>query len=477
MSPLRNLLFLTVFGLGCLINNGPTIAQTPAQSVKRGTLDIQSGSGQVITFPAAATNVFVADPKVADVHPASATSLFVFGVGVGQTTVAALDATGHLISQYEVTVQPSPFRALQAQAAIRRLMPGSQVKAQAQATGLLLSGRVDSPEDASQAIAIASGYLGEHQTVQNQLTVRSTIQVTLRVRIAEMSREVVQNLGINWQGLGSIGSIGKVPGLSLVANGAVTAGCVGATATAAALNMNIANAPTGSTACQGAGFNAVIDALAQDNLAHVLTEPNLTVMSGQTASFLVGGEYPIPIGQDNGQVTVEFKKYGVTLVFLPTVFNDGRINLHVSPEVSQLTTQGAVQLTAGNSTIQVPALLVRRADTTVELGSGQTLAIAGLLQDNTANDMSGLPYLTDVPVLGALFHTNSFQRDQTELVILVTPIIVKPVNDAAELHLPTDGVTQPTGLERILFARQIGKPSSSPSVPTRIPGEAGFIIQ
>ena len=469
MPPLRKLLFLAVFGLGCLVNNGRAIAQRPVASTTQGMLTLTAGSGQVITFPSAAANVFVADPKVADVHPASSTSLFVFGVGVGQTTVAALDAGGHLISQYEVTVQPSAFGAQQAQAAIARMMPGSRVKAQAQATGLLLSGRVDSPEEAAQALAIARGYLGEHQTVQNQLTVQSTIQVTLRVRVAEMSRQVVKNLGINWQALGSIGTIGKVPALSLVANGATTAGCVGL--------ANIIGAPVGGTACQGVGFNGVIDALAQDNLAHVLTEPNLTVMSGQTASFLVGGEFPIPIGQQNGSITIEFKKYGITLAFLPTVFNDDRINLHVSPEVSQLTNQGAVQLTAGNSTIQVPALLVRRAETTVELGSGQSFAIAGLLQDNTTDSKNGLPYLGDVPVLGSLFRTDSFDRTQTELVILVTPFIVRPVNDEAALHLPTDGVTPPSDLERVFLARQVGRSSPGLPAPSRIPGDAGFIVQ
>jgi pilus assembly protein CpaC len=472
MPALHRFPFLAVLALAGLLDHGAAIAQASTPPVNHGTLTIESGSGQVITFPSPATNVFVADPKVADVHPASSTSLFVFGVGVGRTTVAAMDTAGHLIAQYEVTVQPSLFGALQAQAAIIRLMPGSQVKAQAQATGLLLSGRVDSAQDAAQAVAIAHGYVGEHQTVDNQLSIHSTTQVTLRVRVAEMSRTVVQNLGINWQALGSFGSIGKIPALSLAVNGATAAGCVGAAALGA-----ISGAPTGSTACQGLGFNGIIDALAQDNLAHVLTEPNLTVMSGQPASFLVGGEFPIPVGQQNGQVTIEFKKYGITLAFLPTVFDDDRINLHVSPEVSQLTTQGAVQLTAGNSSIQVPALLVRRADTTVELGSGQSFAIAGLLQDNTTDGNSGLPYLTNIPALGALFRTDSFQRSQIELVILVTPFVVRPVNDVAALHLPTDGVTQPTDLERVLFARQVGRPSAGLPGPARIPGDAGFIVQ
>src|SRR6185312_9981049 len=239
---------------------------------------------------------------------------------------------------------------------------------------------------------------------------------------AEVSREVVRNLGINWQAIGSIGSIGKFPALTFAANAATAPSC-------------LANA----SACLGASFNGVIDALAQDNLAHILAEPNLTVMSGQPASFLVGGEFPIPVAQQQGQVTIEFKKFGISLAFLPTVFSDGHINLHVSPEVSQLTNQGAVQLTAGNSTLQIPALTVRRAETTVELGSGQSFAIAGLLQDDATQGVSGLPFLDDIPVLGALFRSNSFQHKQTELVILVTPFIARPVSDTATLHLPTDG--------------------------------------
>ena len=462
MRLLRKTLLRAALILGCCVGNGSMIGQAFAAPVDRGILAIESGSGQVITLRGAAANVFVADPKVAEVRPASPTSLFVFGVGAGRTTVAAMDADGHQIAQYEVTVQPSMFGAIEAQAAITRLVPGSRVKAQAQAKGLLLSGQVNSPADAAQAMAIARGYVGENQAVDNQLTVQSTMQVTLRVRIAEMSREVVRNLGVNWQALGTIGSIAKLPAVSLAANAAVLPLCV--------------TGPPASLACQGVGFNGIIDALAQDNLAHILAEPNLTVMSGQPASFLVGGEFPIPVGQSQGQVTIEFKKYGITLAFLPTVFGDGHINLHVNPEVSQLTTQGAVTLSAGNSAIQVPALLVRRAETTVELGSGQSFAIAGLLMDTSKQAISGLPFLSEIPILGALFRSSSFQRDETELVILVTPFVVKPVNDVASLQLPTDGFTPPTDLERILLARQVSQPGAPP-VRLRIPGDAGFIVQ
>ena len=463
MSAPRKILASAMLILGFLVGNGGAIGQTPVPSADRTAVTIEAGSGQVITLRRAATNVFVADPKVAEVRPASATSLFIFGVGMGRTTVAAMDADGNLVAQYEVIVRPSVFGAMEAQATVARLMPGSRVKAQAQTKGLLLSGQVNSPADAAQAVAIARGYLGENQLVENQLTVQSTMQVTLRVRIAEMSRQVVRNLGINWQALGTIGNIGKLPALTLNANAALLPLC--------------ATAPPFSLACQGLGFNGIIDALAQDNLAHILAEPNLTVMSGQPASFLVGGEFPIPVGQQQGQVTIEFKKYGISLAFLPTVFSDGRINLHVRPEVSQLTNQGAVQLSVGNSTLQIPALTVRRAETTVELGSGQSFAIAGLLLDDSKQGVNGLPFLADVPILGALFRSNAYQRNETELVILVTPFIVRPVNDVASLQLPTDGFTPPNDLERILFARQVGRSQGGSPVRMRIPGDAGFIAQ
>ena len=462
MRSLRRTVRAIMTALCCCLPLAAGLAQTSAASTP-GRVAIQVGTGQVVTLPSAAANIFVADPKVAEVRPASSTDLFVFGIGAGRTSVAAMDAAGHLISQIEVTVQPSQFAAGEAQGAIARLIPGSKITVQAQIKGLLLSGAIDSPAAAAQAISIARGYLGENQTVENQLEVKSTIQVTLRVRIAEVSRQVVQNLGINWQALGTVGNIATFPALTLVANAAAAPACLAG--------------PVGSVACRGVGFNGVIDALAQDNLAHVLAEPNLTVLSGQPASFLVGGEFPIPIGQQQGQVTIEFKKYGITLGFLPTVFSDGRINLHVSPEVSELTSVGAVQLSTGNSTIQIPALRVRRADTTVELGSGQSFAIAGLLMNNTSEAVSGLPFLKDIPILGSLFRSNAFQRNETELVVLVTPFIVRPVNNAAALHLPTDGFVFPTDLERVLLGRQTGHAPAAALNRIDIPGDAGFIMQ
>lgn len=447
------LVLLTVLRLAA-----PVAAAAEHSDANGRVLSLESGTGRVLALGASASNVFVADPKVAEVRPASPTSLFVFGVGPGRTTIAAMDASGHPVAQYDVTVRPSAFNAGEAQAAIGRMMPGSRVRVQPQAKGLLLNGRVSTPAEAAQAAAIARGYLGENQAVDNQIGVQSTTQVALRVRIAEMSRQVVRNLGINWQAVGAVGTIGKFPALTFAANAATTPSCLSSAAT-----------------CLGANFNGVIDALAKDNLAHVLAEPNLTVMSGQPASFLVGGEFPIPVAQQQGSISVEFKKFGVSLAFVPTVLSDGRINIHVSPEVSQITDQGAVQLTAGNSSIQIPAITVRRAETTVELGSGQSFAIAGLLQDTTTQSVSGLPFLKDIPVLGALFRSNSYQRNETELVIMVTPVIVRPVDSEDQLHLPTDGFVPASDLERIVQSRQLSR--ARRSLPGRMPREAGFIVQ
>ncbi len=425
----------------------------------RAVLRFESGTGGVVNLPAAAANVFVADPKIAEVRPASATTLFVFGITAGRTTVAAIDASGQTVAEYDIFVRPAAYASTAAEAAIARVLPGSGIRVTPQNKGLLLSGAVANPSDAARALSIARGFLNDSQTIEDQIVVTSPVQITLRVRIAEMSRSVTRALGVNWQVLGSLGRFSldflTSSGLSVLgANNTLRIGTPDA--------------------------NALIDALAQDNLARVLAEPNLTVLSGQSASFLAGGEFPIPVGQQNGSITIEFKKYGVNLTFLPTVLSDGRINLKVSPEVSQLTDQGAVRLSAGNLALTIPALTVRRAETMVELGSGQSFAIAGLLQDNVTQSDSGVPFLGDMPVLGALFRSDDFRRNQTELVILITPYIVRPVSDPAGLRVAGENYSPPNERERLLLLRQNGSatyPAPIPAAPARVPGRAGFILQ
>ena len=421
-------------------------------------LVVEAGGGHVVMLPAAAASIFAADPKVAEARPASTTSLFIFGVAPGRTTVAALDATGKLLAQYDVTVRPSAFGALEARATIARLMPGSNLQVDARPGGLSISGETNTPAEAERALSVVQSYAAPNQTVDNRITVLGGTQVNLRVRIIEVARSVTRQLGINWQALGNIGRFGVAA----------------ATSYTQATPTNLPSAL--GLAYRGAvNVNAVIDALAQDQLVTVLAEPNLTAQSGESASFLAGGEFPIPVGQQNGQITIDFKQYGVALAFVPTVLSGGHISLRVRPEVSELSSQGAVQLTAGNATLQIPALTVRRADTTVELGSGQSFAIAGLMQSSRAHTMGGVPGLSEVPVIGALLRSDSFNRNESELVIVVTPYIVRPASDTRAIRGPDGATDTPASdLQRILLFRQYAGKTAAPAT---VPGDVGFIVR
>jgi len=434
------------------------------------TLTLEAGGGRVISLSGPAANIFVADPKVAEVRPASPTALFVFGLAPGRTTIAAVDSAGHLLAEDEVSIEPSHYAATAAQSTLARLLPGSRIRVAETGKTLLLSGSVASPEQAAEAVSIVRGFAPDAADVVNQLAVQGGTQVTLAVRMVEMDRNLTRSLGINWTALGSLGSIGKLPALSGALNGGTAAACA-LLSSSANLPPSVLSLPSGTSLCNGLNLNSLVDALASDGLVHVLAEPNLTVMSGESASFLVGGEFPIPVGQQNGQITVEFKKYGVQLSFVPTVLDDGRINLKVAPEVSQLTTQGAVQITAGNSSISVPALTVRRAETTVELGSGQSFAIAGLLQDSSTRTNSGLPALRNLPAVGALFGSTSYQVARTELVILVTPVISRPVDDPAALHVPGEAAVAATAPASVLV------PLPASMQRAGLPSGTGFIVQ
>ena len=439
-------------------------APNPPQGGDATTITVEAGSGRVLQLGGSAASIFAADPKVAEARPASPTSLFIFGVAPGRTTVAALSASGSPIAQYQVVVRPSGYGAGEAAATVARVVPGSTIHIETMQNGLSVSGQVKNAADADRVMQIVRGYLPNGQTVDNRLSVAAGVQVNLRVRIAEMSRNLIRQLGVNWANLADLGKYAQIAMLTTnpLSNLTRTPNRL-----AAGYNFN--------TPGHVLDINAFIDTLAQDELIHVLAQPNLTAISGEAASFLVGGEFPIPVAQQNNQVTIEFKQFGVSLAFVPTVASDGQITLKVRPEVSQLSNQGAVQLSAGNSTIQVPALTVRRAETTVQLGSGESFAIAGLLQDAANVTGNGVPILGDMPILGALFRSDNFQRNETELVIVVTPYIVRPVVNPAVLRLPTDGWQPPNDLERILLLRQNARPGNGAA--PHIPGSAGFIAE
>lgn len=459
----------------------------PAQpAVTPQPLSIESGSGRLLQLPAPAVTVIAAEPRVARVQPTSPTSLFIMGVAPGRTSVVATAEDGTAIAEYDVTVRPGPLdrtasrepppaSAAAIESAIRRNLRGMEGVRVSTAgrNSLILSGTVATAADAQRAEAIVRAMAGENREVTNNLQLLSAIQVNVRVRVAEISREITRELGLNWRAFGQAGDflIGLRTGpAALSVLDAVTSS-----------RGSLVTSPS-RFAIGGSGknfdVNAVIDALAQDQLISILAEPNLTAQSGETASFLAGGEFPIPVAATlTGQISIEFKQFGVSLSFVPTVLSPDRLNLRIRPEVSELTDQGAVTVPLGNtgSVVTIPALSVRRAETTVELGSGQSFAIAGLLQRNIRQIDSGLNGLGEVPVLGALFRSDRFQRRETELVIIVTPYLVRPVSDPHQLVAATDGFRPAVDIDRVLYQRQIARGASMPQLHGR--PDAGFILE
>ncbi len=327
------------------------------------------------------------------------------------------------------------------------------------------------------AEAIARGYVGTKGGVVDQMTVLGSIQVNVRVRIAEINRQVTRQLGFNWQALGNSNTwrFGLRTGAAAISPAITPLLPLGLTPLSGAPSPNQLGA--GFTSGNGSwDVNGVVDALAADQLITILAEPNLTAQSGETASFLAGGEFPIPVAGNtsNGSttVTVEFKQFGISLAVVPTVLSPTRINLRVRPEVSQLSNNGAVSVPISGGTLTIPALTVRRAETTVELGSGQSFAIAGLLERTSTDVTNALPGIGEIPVIGALFKSNDFQRGESELVIIVTPYLVRPAVSSAAFSAPTDGFHPATDLDRVLYGHQL-----APQAPGAPPLNAGFILK
>ena len=432
---------------------------TVAPAVYSG-ITVSEGSGKLVKLPHVVANIFAADPNVVEVRPASPDTMFVFGKKSGNTTIVATDTAGNPIVQYSVTVNPSLYNAQRLQSKSQGAAPGSSVSAETEVGGMVVSGTVQTPEQANNVMEQAK--LISPGTVVNDLQVQEPIQVELKVRIAEMSRTTTRELGIDW---GAATASGFKIGRFLL---------TGQTGSAAASLSPAIQGSLGVT-FPGGTFEGVIDALATDNLAHILAEPTLTTLSGTQASFQVGGQFPIPVSESNGEVTVSIKNYGVLLTFTPTVFSDGRISLQVAPELSSLSTANSAIVSGSGSTsvLAVPSLNVTAASSTIILGSGQGMAIAGLLEDNTNQVDNGVPGLSEVPLLGALFRGDAFQREQQELVITVTPYLVNPVSNPGLLASPDDGWTPANDLQRILLLRDNGTNMAS----TTIPGDAGFIVQ
>lgn len=453
-----------------------TVAAAPSSIVQIGT-----GRGRQVNLPRAISDIFVADEKVADVQVRSPTQLYLFGKTAGETTVYATTKSGAVV--YAATVRVGNNTDSIGQM-LTLALPDAHITATPMNGLVLLTGTVATPDDAAEAERLVQAYVGDSIKILTRLKSATPLQVNLQVKFAEVSRNFVKNIGVNLQNRpsgatqfnflqGRQGSISTAPGTPPAGfvNGAPVdaAGIpIPLTSSGAFPGQTVYSQPPSNSLGTalgiagrlfGADILASLDLGERNGQVSTLANPNLTALSGETGTFLAGGEIPIPVSQGLGAVSIEYKQYGISLSYTPTVLSDGRISLRVRPEVSQLTSAGAVQL---NGTT-IPALSTRRAETTVELGSGQSFMIAGLLQNNHNNSIDQAPGLGDVPVLGALFRSNSFQRNETELVIVITPYLVKPVN-ANDIVLPTDGYKAPSDLGRV-FLGNLGGGTSGGSRP------------
>ena len=426
-----------------------TVAAAPAaaQAARPSeTLNLSQSTGTLVRLSSPMSDVFVANEAIADVQVRSTNQLYIFGKASGETTVYATNKAGRVVYAANVRVGNNTGSVGEM---LRLAMPEASIQATPMNNLVLLTGTVASPDDASEAERLVKAYVGDSLQVVSRLKTATPLQVTLKVRIAEVNRSLVRQIGVNLLtkdvsggtlfglGQGNPGSFGTpaIPGVG------TTPGTPGVPA---AFNIIPGGTSLGLLGkLFGLNVLGTLDLAENDGLVTTLAEPTLTALSGETASFLAGGEFPIPVSQSLGAVTIEYKQYGVGLAFTPIVLADGRISMRVRPEVSELSNEGTIRLNG----FDVPALTTRRAETTVELGSGQSFMIAGLLRNANTNNVDKAPFLGDLPIIGALFRSTKYRRAETELVIIVTPYLVRPTSN--QLALPTDGYRAPNAGEQL----------------------------
>ncbi|PHS24419.1 MAG: type II and III secretion system protein [Robiginitomaculum sp.] len=451
------------------------------------SLDLPLNKAAVIELPIDARDVLVSNPEIVDAVIRTPRRIYILGMKQGQANAFFFDANGNQILNLEITVAQDVRRLSRTIAA---LLPRARVKIQPMGDNLILSGTVPDAGTADSVLKIAQQSVEKPENVLSLLTIQGKSQVLLKVRVVEMQRTLVKQLGINLSGSISFGNFLAPIAKPLLENGVpvldqfgnaifetVIPGSFGTTAGLATNNaFSLAGRPLGGTTgsigyknfrqgVQRSSIGAGISALERVGLVRTLAEPNLTAITGESANFLAGGEFPVPVGRDrDGNIQIEYKKFGVGLGFTPLVVSKGRISLKISTEVSELTTQGALQLgsqavTDANGNVigtveglTLPALKVRRAETTVELPSGGSMVIAGLIQEKTKQALEGVPGAKDLPILGALFRSRDYQNDETELVIVVTPYLVDPTHPDA-LSTPADGFSNASDLGGLLFGR------------------------
>lgn len=449
---------------------GRTAQATEVVSVSQNALEIEADKGALVRLDGAASTVFIANPEIADVQVKSPRLVYVLGKKPGETTLYAVDRNDKVLVSQKVSVSHNISRL---QTSIGSLLPDATINVRSVDGTLVLSGEAGTAREVEDARRLATQLVKDEKELVTRVAVTAPNQVNLRVRVAEVSRDVLKTFGINWDAIyrSTKFLFGIATGSPVLAGGVFGAG------SSFLVRNSETNSLVGSYNNGRFDLNTVIDALDNEGLISVLAEPNLTALSGQQAKFLAGGEFPILVPEKD-RTGVEFKQFGVSLAFTPTVLSPNRISLKVNPEVSELTTTGAVEVQG----FTIPALTTRRVETTVELGSGQSFVIAGLLQNNTNHDVNKFPGLGDLPVLGTLFRSDQFRRNETELVIIVTPYIVRPVS-SKKIASPTDGLTPPSDLDRILRGRvyrpNLDQSSGGKTHATEghvLSGPAGFVL-
>jgi pilus assembly protein CpaC len=491
------------------------------------SITLGMGKSAVIELDTEAHDVLVSSPDVVDAVVRNPKRIFLLGLKTGQTNAFFFDAAGHQILSIDVRVEKdvTDLGALMA-----ANLPNSAIKVAAMNDNVILSGSVASAAESARANDLAVSFTGDPKKVVNMLGIAGGEQVMLKVRIAEMDRNIAKQFGVNLNAAANLAGVPMVFGtsnpfglvghaLSDASGGQVGQACAGAflptgtTGSSSSLTTgnntvttitngvastvqtlatgtpSVTSTSSSGTSCLSPNnAQGVLSALEQVGLVHILAEPNLTAVSGETAKFLAGGAFPVPVAKDNqGNITIDFKEFGVGLSFTPVVLSPGRISLQISTEDSELTNTGAYTLQGGTSTINgtttttsgvtIPALSVRRAQTTVELPSGGSFAIAGLMEHETKQVIDGFPGLKDMPVLGALFRSRDFENDETELVVLVSAYLVTPTT-LASLAAPTDGYVAPSDPETLLLGRlnAVYKNGDKPLQP-QAAAPVGFVVQ
>jgi len=458
-----------------------------AQSINRPSQDIvlSIGRGELINVPGSMADIFISNEEVADVQVKSRSQLYVFAKAGGETTVYASNAAGTIVWSANIRVGSNLDSVDQM---LTLAMPEAKISVSTMGSNtVLLTGTVAAPEDAAEAERLVQAFVDKGSNVISRLKMVTPLQVNLQVRFAEVSRSLVRTIGANLVSADSTGGFkfgvaqGRgatsqfVPSVIDPTTGLRVPGgplAVGQNFTGDGFNV-VNNISPGTTIAGfgrflGLDLGSALDLAEREGLVTTLSQPNLTALSGETADFLAGGEFPIPSSGGLGTTSIEYRKFGVSLAYTPTVLANGRISIRVRPEVSELSSQGAITIEG----FTIPALTVRRAETTVELGSGQSFMIAGLLSNNAQNTIDKTPGAGDVPILGNLFRSRSFRRGETELVIIVTPYLVKPVN-ASDIKLPTDGFRAATELQSLLgYKDNDGVSGASRPMPTLREGDA-----